>query len=500
MIIFSRQNNAQNIVWRVISAIFHCDFRRAAKISPFSPFGRLTQPLLQLLFAAIFSLPIYANLLAYHFDFYLPYLNAILALLALAAFINAPVRGRFFFGFFVGIFWFYWTGLSFRFTPQPWLGVGAVLFVACGYGLVAWFLLFFENKFFRAASLSVASFISIFGFDWFVPDALFAFSIFGVDKFSFVLIALVIAVLSVKNLGKWRFLAAFLLFFALDFDTAPRDLPPLKIKIAETNVPQDAKWVRDNQAAIFSENYREIKAAIAQGYDVIVLPEVAFPIILNDVFSAAVMDKLRDLSREITIITGAMRWAAVQDSAAEGTPAGQNGRGGENGENGRENAQGQSENGAKNAKSTREAVYNATFAFKNGESRHADKVFLAPFGEYMPVPLFVADLFSRATGVNVAQFDKNALTPQDLDAWGVVFRNAICYEATTRAVYADFPPLVLMTTNNAWFAPSIEPILQLSLVKYYARRYGATVLVAANASKSGVITPNARLGLVARGW
>ena len=43
---------------------------------------------------------------------------------------------------------------------------------------------------------------------------------------------------------------------------------------------------------------------------------------------------------------------------------------------------------------------------------------------------------------------------------------------------------VIVTSNNAWFVPSIEPILQKILCKYYARLHNSTILHATNLSKA----------------
>lgn len=88
------------------------------------------------IYALIFSLPIYINFFTYlsidsqtrQITAYLPYINTIFALLAVASALQVDKKYRFFFGFFVGILWFYWVNLSFRFTPVPylmWVGIKA---------------------------------------------------------------------------------------------------------------------------------------------------------------------------------------------------------------------------------------------------------------------------------------------------------------------------------------------------------------------------------------
>ena len=70
---------------------------------------------------------------------------------------------------------------------------------------------------------------------------------------------------------------------------------------------------------------------------------------------------------------------------------------------------------------------------------------------------------------------------------GTKFRNAICYEATCQEIYEGDVQFVIATSNNAWFAPSIEPTLQNLLMRFYARKNGVTIYHAANYKGSGII-------------
>ena len=142
-----------------------------------------------LLYALIFSLPIYINFFTYlsidsqtrQITAYLPYINTIFALLAVASALQVDKKYRFFFGFFVGILWFYWVNLSFRFTPAPYLMWVGIIGVAVGYGIVFYLLLFFNNKIWRILSLAIIGLVPVLGFDWLVVESLFSFSILRVD-------------------------------------------------------------------------------------------------------------------------------------------------------------------------------------------------------------------------------------------------------------------------------------------------------------------------------
>ncbi|MCI7485438.1 MAG: apolipoprotein N-acyltransferase, partial [Helicobacter sp.] len=78
---------------------------------------------------------------------------------------------------------------------------------------------------------------------------------------------------------------------------------------------------------------------------------------------------------------------------------------------------------------------------------------------------------------------------EDIKVLGQKIRVGICYEATHSKLYEDYPNVVLAISNNAWFYPSIEPVMQRMLMKYYARKNNSFVLHAANMSKSFVLAP-----------
>lgn len=435
------------------------------------------------IYALIFSLPIYINFFTYlsidsqtrQITAYLPYINTIFALLAVASALQVDKKYRFFFGFFVGILWFYWVNLSFRFTPAPYLMWVGIIGVAVGYGIVFYLLLFFNNKFFRILSLAIIGLVPVLGFDWLVVESLFSFSILRVDKISFIFIMICVAISSnfllqmreskkpkKRNLKKAVF-ALIPLIFVIDFSHTEAEIPK-GIFITEMNVNQNAKWAELDRN--IEMNFRLIDEAIVRGDKVIILPETAFPLRLNQSGREYLMERLLDLSHHITIITGGQR-GEYDFSNSDYIRA--------------------------------TATYNTTFVFEKGQWNYADKIFLAPFGEYAPVPKIFAEMFKSIFGIDIVRgFDKSGGLQNDLETELFNFRAAICYEATTRKAFDGDPKIMVAISNSAWFAPSIEPVLQMMLMKYYARIHKTLIIQSANGSKSLIVTPNISLRFVAR--
>lgn len=413
--------------------------------------------LIDALLAFIFSLPIYVlTLCNVVFGIDTPLiLGSILALLSVYVYLRIPKDRRFGFGFFVGVFWFYWASLSFRFIDLEIFIPFIVGVIALLYGGFFWLLLFCECLVIRLLGLLLMHFITPFGFDWLVPEALLAYSYFDVSYFHFALV--ICALYFFLTPHKWRFkylVGIFLLIASLDFGLIFPDSKEVKaqreshtqilqhIFLSHTNVPQNLKWEDEQITTSIQNNFALIQKAIKEGKQVIVLPEIAFPLSLELDGDDFVVKSLKEYAKEIAIIVGALR-------VDEGE------------------------------------YYNSTFIFNGDESFYIDKVILAPFGENIPLPDSFVHSFAF---LQMFQFSSGKEFG-DIELLGESFRNAICYEATSRKLYADYPSFVVAMSNNAWFYPSIEPFLQKMLLKFYARKYQAVILHSGNMSESYVITP-----------
>lgn len=216
---------------------------------------------------------------------------------------------------------------------------------------------------------------------------------------------------------------------------------PLKIKLVATHVLQEQKWQRENLSKTMAMIYNEIQNARDEGYDVVVLPESVFPLYLNK--NPEILDTLTQYSYDIAIVTGALMYEDEQN-------------------------------------------YNVTYMFQNGTHEVAKKMVLVPFGEYIPLPSFAKRIINETFFAGASDF-VGASKPTDFIIKGVKFRNAVCYEATCQELYEGEPDFMIAISNNAWFAPSIEPTLQKLLMRYYARKNGTTIYHSANSSGTGVI-------------
>ena len=367
-------------------------------------------------------------------------LNTLLGLISLAFFLYIPKRSVLLAGFLIGLLWFYWIGYSFEYQ-----GVGFMTpIITLSFGII--YMLFFgvlaltKEVYIRALLLFGLSFFEPFDWNWLQIELIFVDSYIGVLKYQLFLVLLSLS-LPAYVPKAYKFAPLLLLLTTLEYGSTNLQEAPLKIKLVQTDVKQEVKWLASSRNRLLMENLQAIMSARDEGYDVVVLPESVFPIFMNS--HPMLQVQLRELSYDISIVAGALFYE-----------------------------------GKKN--------YNVTYFFENGEMQIAKKMVLVPFGEYIPLPKFARDFVNNTFFSGESDFI-HAEEPTNFTIKGVKFRNAICYEATCQELYEGDVKYVIATSNNAWFAPSIEPTLQKLLMKYYARKNGVIIYHSANWSGSGVV-------------
>ncbi|MDP1783865.1 MAG: apolipoprotein N-acyltransferase [Sulfuricurvum sp.] len=403
------------------------------KIESKITFELLTLPLL---IAISFSAFIYWE----YFHLTSKALNTLLGLGALYGLLHAPKRTLPIAGFWIGLLWCYWIGFSFQYYGLGW----AEKLVALGFGIV--YALYYgslgltTNPWLRALLLFGLTYVWPMDFNWMQPELIFIESYIGFEKWQFALVLLSLA--STAMFVKYKKAIPLLaLFLAIQPSYVPPVQPDLRVKLITTNISQDLKWQESMLGEIVNENLRQIDLAISQGYDLVVLPESAFVLYMNHYPSLE--EQLQQKSRSIAILTGTLHE-----------------------EKGRH--------------------YNVSYLFNQGEITVAKKMILVPFGEYIPLPSFLREWVNREVFAGGSDF-VTAKKPTDFIIKGVKFRNAICYEATRAELYTPDARYLIAISNNGWFKPSIEPILQNLLIRFYARKNGSMVFHAANGGGSGMI-------------
>ena len=392
--------------------------------------------------AILFSLFIYLA----HFKIEIPAIDTVAGVLALYLILQQNKKQLFFTGFFIGLFWFFWVGFSMQYYGFPYLIPFVSLIFAIFYGLLFRYILgFFQNPFYRAVTFILITFIEPFDFNWFKPQIIFINSYFGTELWQFAIILFSVAnFIIAQELKNWKvkLLSLFIIFAIHIPKTGENNFPNFKVEVVETKVKQSEKWLKRNEKSIVEMNLNKIKQAIENNASLVILPESTFPLFLNH--RQKYLNQVKELSKKIAIVTGALY----------------------------------SENGN---------YYNASYFFQNGKYQIAKKVILVPFGEYIPLPKFVANWINQIFFDGVKDFTP-ATKPTDFNIKNEKFRNAICYEASSEEMYKNAPKFMIAISNNGWFLPSIEPTLQKLLIQHYSNIYNITVFHSANMAGTTVIS------------
>jgi len=397
-------------------------------------------------FVVAFCLSLFIFLRYFHID--AKWLHSLFAIVGFYWLLKSNRYEYFWIGFFIGIFWFYWISFSFRYYGLSYLIPFVILAIALVYGVIFRIIGAFENRLMiKTILIFLLSFIHPFGFNWFQPQLILSFSFFNPLWVTYV--AFLIGILLwVKLKSYYKSIALIFLLLATWQPSYRTRKNPLNIKITTSKINQAKKWDPKYQTAILSENYRKIHNAIKHHYNLIILPETAFPLYLNQ--DKNILLKLQKLSQDIDIIAGALSY--------------QN-----------------------------QKIYNSTYFFQKGRLQIANKVVLVPFGEEIPLPSFVAKFINKIFFDGSSDFH-HAPKPHDFIIKGEKYRNAICFEATSDQLYQGAPRFMIAISNNAWFTPSTEPVLQNILLQYYAKKYHTTIYHSANGGISQIIKPQESVG------
>ena len=395
--------------------------------------------------ALLSSLFIYFN----HWGLSHPLPNTIFAFTSLWFLLQLEQKTWFWYGVFIGIFWFWWIALSLQHYGYAWGFPVGVVIISFIYGSIFGFSAWISEKieswtslpsvFTKSLILLCFSFIHPFNFDWFKPELMFLESYLGIEKWQFSLVLLSI------SLSIWKKNIFFFLLVLLAYSPTKETNSPVNnhIQLVTTHTSVKDKWDEALHPKQFKKLFETIDRAIDTNKSLIILPESVFPIFLNK--SQALMHKLHEKAKDISIITGALYWDG-------NTPR------------------------------------NSTYIFTKDNIQIANKVLLVPFGESNPLPNFLSNWVNKVFYDNAIDYEASS-DVIDYEVNGQTYRNAICFEATSEKLYAknkngNYPQNMIVLSNNGWFSPSTEPTLQKLLLQYYSKKYGTTIYHSVNMSDS----------------
>lgn len=355
-------------------------------------------------------------------------------------------KGYFWTGFLMGLFWFWWVGLSAIYFNLNYLVPVIALIMGLVYGVLFRICFLFKFDFLRLCAIFVLSFIHPLGFDWLEWGIYTTYGFFDSSLRGIICLFLIAYFIYEGYISRYYKIAIVLILFFTGFHYEEKTATtlPFSYKLINTNISQDQKFLQEKLILNSNTLLSEISRAILEKKELVILPETAFAFNLR---GTKYEDFLKELSHKIIIITGAFY---TKD----------------------------------------EQTYNSTYVFRQGKSYIFNKHFLVPFGEEIP---FFKELVKKYFLPNMEEFARGPVQSQ-YKLNNSLITNAICYEATKEQNYKN-SKIIIALSNNAWFKHSSEYKLQKLLMQFYANKYGVSVYHATNGKENAVILPKKRLDL-----
>ena len=223
---------------------------------------------------------------------------------------------------------------------------------------------------------------------------------------------------------------------------------PLSVSLLQGNIAQDIKWSPEGFEASLLSYYR---LALQNPAQLIVLPEAAFPVFL-DQLPADYLDALAEIPERqrgdllFGIVTGDLTQYANSAISLGASP----------------------------------------------EQRYS-KSHLVPFGEFVP-PGF--SWFLSLANIPMSGFTAGALKQAPMNIAGQQIAVNICYEdAFGEEIIRSLPAATLLVnlSNVAWFGDSLAPAQHLQIAQMRALETGRTMLRATNTGMTAIVGADGRL-------
>lgn len=229
-------------------------------------------------------------------------------------------------------------------------------------------------------------------------------------------------------------------------DAGASDGAPV-VRLVQPNAPQHEKWNRDKVRGFF-ERQLAFSAAGDARPDLIVWPETAVPVMLND--AAATLAVISQAAAGVPVVVGIQRYDEAR-------------------------------------------LYNSLALIEAGGGVGAvyDKHHLVPFGEYMPYGDLLARFGIYGLASSQGQGYSSGPGPQVINM-GALGRALplICYEGVfpqdVRAA-PQRPDFILLITNDAWFGQVSGPYQHLAQARLRSAEQGLPMIRAANTGVSAMI-------------
>jgi apolipoprotein N-acyltransferase len=233
--------------------------------------------------------------------------------------------------------------------------------------------------------------------------------------------------------GNWR------------MENLPSDGRPIKVGVAQANIPQDMKWLPEMVGPTIDIYSRLTQEAVDRGVELVVWPETACNFYLFRKWPES--SRIIDLSRK------------TDARLVLGSPAFDDGR-----------------------------YFNRVWLLNQGlVEGYYDKVHLVPFGEYLPLASLIEPFFGSLTQ-GVGNFSRAGVA-SPIDGIGIL----ICFESIfpdmTRDLCRKGATYLVNASNDAWFKTWATPRQHLLMASFRTIESRRWMLRSVNHGISAIINP-----------
>ncbi len=226
---------------------------------------------------------------------------------------------------------------------------------------------------------------------------------------------------------------------------------PLSVALLQGNIAQETKW---DQAVVEATLRRYAQMANASQAQLIVMPETALPLLLEQV-----PDSYMQYLRNIALRNGGDMLFGVLESE-----------------------QGQ--------------YFNSVVSTGVNPPQHYRKYHLVPFGEYIPLKSVFGWIYRDWLNMPISDLARGSKTPSPMQLAGQSVGVNICYEDVFgEEIIRQLPSATILVnaSNMAWFGKSWSADQHLQMSQARALETGRTMLRATNTGATAVIDPHGQL-------
>ena len=292
---------------------------------------------------------------------------------------------------------------------------------------------------FQYQLISIASYVGVFGLSYLTIYWLVLTSSFYNKKKSFFFIII--------------FFPLFLYLIPTSNYEYYSNQEKYQVRVIQPNIPQEEKWDR----ALYQKNFEKLisltKEQISNEKLIVVWPEVALTLFLNE--EEELLKYLKTiLPQNIILITGSLR-REFHDSGYK--------------------------------------VYNSFFILSDNKVEYYDKIKLVPFGEFIPFKniLNLLKLTPGSTDFSSGLIENNIKLSFNDDS--VFIEPSICFESIFQTFSFNKINFFVNITNDAWFGKTTGPSQHLAATIFRSVEKGVPLVRSANSGISVIINKNGKI-------